>query len=94
VTVLMVLAGYGSARRPAAHTSGVPHTWQAMCEVWQACAGVRGRGKPVELDAARAAFGEIWPQDAPPPAITVAFVSDLGPDGALVEIEAVAAAAA
>ncbi len=38
-----------------------------------------------------AAFGEIWPQDAPPPAITVAFVSDLGPDGALVEIEAVAA---
>jgi enamine deaminase RidA (YjgF/YER057c/UK114 family) len=38
-----------------------------------------------------AAFGEIWPQDAPPPAITVAFVSDLGPEGALVEIEAVAA---
>jgi enamine deaminase RidA (YjgF/YER057c/UK114 family) len=40
-----------------------------------------------------AAFGEFWPQDAPPPAITVAFVSDLGPPGALVEIEAVAAVA-
>ncbi|HXV94349.1 MAG TPA: RidA family protein [Pseudonocardia sp.] len=38
-----------------------------------------------------AVFGEIWPQDAPPPAITVAIVSDLGPPGALVEIEAVAA---
>ncbi|MDT7579304.1 MAG: hypothetical protein QOK35_568 [Pseudonocardiales bacterium] len=38
-----------------------------------------------------AAFGEEWPRDAPPPAITFAFVAGLGVQGALVEIEAVAA---
>jgi enamine deaminase RidA (YjgF/YER057c/UK114 family) len=38
-----------------------------------------------------AAFGEVWPREAPPPAITVAFVSGLAVPGALVEIEAVAA---
>lgn len=38
-----------------------------------------------------AAFGEIWPRDAPPPAITFAFVAGLAVPGALVEIEAVAA---
>lgn len=46
-----------------------------------------------DVQGGLAAFGEIWPQDAPPPAITVAFVSSLGPPGALVEIEAVAAIA-
>ncbi|HYH31104.1 MAG TPA: RidA family protein [Pseudonocardia sp.] len=44
-----------------------------------------------DVQGGLAAFGEVWPQDAPPPAITVAFVSGLGPPGALVEIEAVAA---
>ncbi len=38
-----------------------------------------------------AAFGETWPRDAPPPALTFAFVAGLGVPGALVEIEAVAA---
>jgi enamine deaminase RidA (YjgF/YER057c/UK114 family) len=38
-----------------------------------------------------AAFGEVWPRDAPPPAITFAFVAGLAVPGALVEIEAVAA---
>lgn len=38
-----------------------------------------------------AVFGDVWPREAAPPAITVAFVSGLGPPGALVEIEAVAA---
>jgi enamine deaminase RidA (YjgF/YER057c/UK114 family) len=38
-----------------------------------------------------AAFGEVWPRDAAPPAITVAIVSGLAVPGALVEIEAVAA---
>ena len=38
-----------------------------------------------------AVFGEIWPGDAPPPAITFAFVAGLAVPGALVEIEAVAA---
>ena len=38
-----------------------------------------------------AAFGEEWPPDAPPPAITFAFVAGLAVPGALVEIEAVAA---
>ena len=38
-----------------------------------------------------AVFGEVWPRDAAPPAITVAFVSSVGPPGALLEIEAVAA---
>ena len=37
-----------------------------------------------------AAFTEFWPRDAAPPAITVAQVTDVGPPGALVEIEAVA----
>jgi enamine deaminase RidA (YjgF/YER057c/UK114 family) len=47
-----------------------------------------------DVQAGLAAFGEFWPQDAPPPAITVAFVSGLAIPGALVEIEAVAAVAA
>ena len=38
-----------------------------------------------------AAFGEMWPRDAPPPAITFGLVAGLGVPGALVEIEAVAA---
>lgn len=38
-----------------------------------------------------AAFGEVWPPDAPPPAITFALVAGLAVPGALVEIEAVAA---
>lgn len=44
-----------------------------------------------DVHAGLAAFGEFWPRDAAPPAITVAKVSDVGPPGALVEIEAVAA---
>lgn len=46
-----------------------------------------------DVQAGLAAFGEFWPREAPPPAITVAQVSDVGPPGALVEIEAVAAVA-
>jgi enamine deaminase RidA (YjgF/YER057c/UK114 family) len=38
-----------------------------------------------------AAFGEFWPREAAPPAITVAIVAGLAVPGALVEIEAVAA---
>ena len=38
-----------------------------------------------------AAFREVWPREAAPPAITVATVTGLGPPGAVVEIEAVAA---
>lgn len=38
-----------------------------------------------------AVFGEIWPRDVAPPAITVAFVAGLAVPGALVEIDAVAA---
>jgi enamine deaminase RidA (YjgF/YER057c/UK114 family) len=38
-----------------------------------------------------AAFGEVWPRDAAPPAITFAFVAGLAVPGALVELEAVAA---
>jgi enamine deaminase RidA (YjgF/YER057c/UK114 family) len=37
------------------------------------------------------AFQEFWPQDAPPPAITVAVVAGLAVEGAMIEIEAVAA---
>jgi enamine deaminase RidA (YjgF/YER057c/UK114 family) len=48
----------------------------------------------VPLEEGVAVFGEFWPRDAEPPAITVAIVSDLGPPGALVEIEAIAAVAA
>lgn len=44
-----------------------------------------------DVQAGVAAFGEFWPRDAAPPAITVVKVSDVGPPGALVEIEAVAA---
>jgi hypothetical protein len=33
----------------------------------------------------------VWGTENPPPAITVAIISDLGPEGALVEVEAVAA---
>ena len=47
-----------------------------------------------DVQAGLAAFAEVWPQEAAPPAITVAFVSALGPPGAVVEIEAVAAVAA
>jgi enamine deaminase RidA (YjgF/YER057c/UK114 family) len=38
-----------------------------------------------------AVFGEVWPRDAPPPAITFAFVAGLAVPGALVEMEAIAA---
>jgi enamine deaminase RidA (YjgF/YER057c/UK114 family) len=44
-----------------------------------------------DVRAGLAAFGEFWPRDAAPPAITVATVLDVGPPGALLEIEAVAA---
>ncbi|SDX27541.1 Enamine deaminase RidA, house cleaning of reactive enamine intermediates, YjgF/YER057c/UK114 family [Geodermatophilus africanus] len=44
-----------------------------------------------EVLAGPSAFGEFWPRDAAPPVITVVKVSDLGPPGALLEIEAVAA---
>ena len=44
-----------------------------------------------DLQAGLAAFGAFWPRDAAPPAITVAMVADVGPPGAIVEIEAVAA---
>ena len=47
-------------------------------------------GQPGVLDH----LGEFWPRDAPPPAITFAFVASLAVPGALVEIEAVAAVAA
>lgn len=44
-----------------------------------------------DVQAGVTAFGEFWPRDAAPPAITVVKVADVGPPGALVEIEAVAA---
>lgn len=44
-----------------------------------------------DVQAGLAAFGEFWPRDAAPPAITVVKVLDVGPPGALVEIEALAA---
>ncbi len=44
-----------------------------------------------DVSAGLSAFGEFWPRAAPPPAITVVKVSDVGPPGALLEIEAVAA---
>jgi enamine deaminase RidA (YjgF/YER057c/UK114 family) len=44
-----------------------------------------------EVLAGLSAFGEFWPHDAAPPAISVVEVSDVGPPGALLEIEAVAA---
>jgi enamine deaminase RidA (YjgF/YER057c/UK114 family) len=43
------------------------------------------------IEAGAAAFLEVWGTKNPPPAITVAIVSDLGPEGAVVEVEAVAA---
>lgn len=42
------------------------------------------------IEEGYAAFQD-WPRDVPPPAITVAVVAALGPPGAVVEIEAVAA---
>jgi enamine deaminase RidA (YjgF/YER057c/UK114 family) len=45
----------------------------------------------VDIQEGFAAFGEVWPRDAAPPAITFAFVAGLGVPGAVVEIEAVAA---
>lgn len=45
----------------------------------------------VDMAEGLAAFGQIWPPDAAPPAITVAVVAGLAVPGALVEIEAVAA---
>jgi enamine deaminase RidA (YjgF/YER057c/UK114 family) len=44
-----------------------------------------------DLQAGLKAFREFWPGDAAPPAITVVEVSGIGPAGALVEIDAVAA---
>jgi enamine deaminase RidA (YjgF/YER057c/UK114 family) len=38
-----------------------------------------------------AAFGEFWPRQSPPPVISVIKVSGVGPPGAVVEIDAVAA---
>ncbi|MFI6868216.1 RidA family protein [Nocardia sp. NPDC050406] len=46
-------------------------------------------GQPVQDGFA--AFEEVWGQRPNPPAITVVFVAGVGPQGALVEIEAVAA---
>jgi enamine deaminase RidA (YjgF/YER057c/UK114 family) len=43
------------------------------------------------IEAGAAAFLEVWGTENPPPAITVAIISDLGPEGALVEVDAVAA---
>jgi enamine deaminase RidA (YjgF/YER057c/UK114 family) len=45
-----------------------------------------------DVHAGLSAFGEFWPPDAAPPAITVVKVADVGPPGALLEIQAVAAA--
>jgi enamine deaminase RidA (YjgF/YER057c/UK114 family) len=44
-----------------------------------------------DVQAGVAAFGEFWARDAAPPAISVVKVLDIGPPGALMEIEAVAA---
>ena len=44
-----------------------------------------------DVQSGLAAFGDFWPRDAAPPAITVVKVSDVGPPGALVEIDAIAA---
>jgi enamine deaminase RidA (YjgF/YER057c/UK114 family) len=44
-----------------------------------------------DIQEGLAAFGEVWNQGDPPPAITVHFVSALGGPGFLVEIDAVAA---
>jgi enamine deaminase RidA (YjgF/YER057c/UK114 family) len=44
-----------------------------------------------DIQEGLAAFGEVWRQGDPPPAITVQFVSALGGPGVLVEIDAVAA---
>ena len=44
-----------------------------------------------DLLAGFAAFQEVWGERPDPPAITFAFVSDLGVPGALCEIEALAA---
>jgi enamine deaminase RidA (YjgF/YER057c/UK114 family) len=43
------------------------------------------------INAGVTAFLEVWGTENPPPAITVAIITDLGPEGALVEVEAVAA---
>lgn len=43
------------------------------------------------IEAGVAAFAEVWDLSQPPPAITVAIVSSLGPPGAVVEVEALAA---
>ena len=43
-----------------------------------------------DIQEGLAAFGEVWNQGDPPPAITVYFVSGLGGPGFLVEIDAVA----
>jgi enamine deaminase RidA (YjgF/YER057c/UK114 family) len=52
---------------------------------------MKHRKRPLSCPTGLAAFGEFWPGDAAPPAITVVKVADVGPPGALVEIEAVAA---
>jgi enamine deaminase RidA (YjgF/YER057c/UK114 family) len=48
----------------------------------------------VDMQEGFAASGEVWPEGAEPPAITVAIVSGLAVPGALVEIEAVAVVSA
>jgi hypothetical protein len=44
-----------------------------------------------DVHAGLTAFNEFWPRAAAPPALTVAKVLDVGPPGALLEIEAVTA---
>jgi len=44
-----------------------------------------------DVHSGLAAFNGFWPRDAAPPAIAVIKVLDVGPPGALVEIEAIAA---
>lgn len=44
-----------------------------------------------DVQEAVAAFAEFWPHDAAPPVITVVTVLDVGPPGAVLEIDAVAA---
>jgi hypothetical protein len=53
--------------------------------------GSRPVGDPRDRRAQRPHGGEVWPRDAAPPAITLAFVPGLGVPGAVVEIETVAA---
>ena len=44
-----------------------------------------------DVQEAVVAFAEVWPHDAAPPAISVVTVLDVGPPGAVLEVDAVAA---